>query len=172
MKLEKLDLFSISAIRHEFLIGESKREKSNDILVIKYSGVYRFGSGGSADAAFMLALAKAAISYTDPDGIVLDISELDYQWGDDFEMVFSLGSNSYPAPSKDEADQESEVLYVERPIPQATIIGAPCKEAVRTLLLGEYCDPDESLEEFPWIFENFDDAWNYVEKEITLSHRL
>jgi hypothetical protein len=96
MELEKLDLFSVSAIRHEFLIGESKREKSSDILVIKYSGVYRVGSGGNADAAFMLALAKAAISYTDPDGIVLDISELDYQWGDDVEEIAGPGVESSP----------------------------------------------------------------------------
>jgi hypothetical protein len=168
MKLEKADLFSISDIRHEFLIGKSQRTKYKEILVIKYSGEYGFGSRGNPDARFMCALAEAAISYYDPDGIVLDISELKYEWGDMLEMVFSLGAKYYRHTAKDKADQESKALYEMRAIPQATLIGPPCKEAVRTLLLGEDCDTSASLKEYAWLFENFDDAWNYVEEQIAL----
>jgi hypothetical protein len=166
MKLEKADLFSISDLRHEFLIGKSLRTKFKDILVIKYSGEYGVGSRGNPDAGFMCALAEAAISYYDPDGIVLDISELKYEWGDMLAMVFSLGSKYYRHPAKDKADQGSKALYEKWTIPQATLIGPPCKEAVRTLLSD--CDPDANPEEFPWLFENFDDAWNYVEEQIAL----
>jgi len=129
---------------------------------------YRYGSAGNADAAFMRALAQAAVSYTDPGGIVLDISKLHYVWGDMLESVFDLGERPR-LQRQARPDDNSLPLFVMNGIPQATVIGPDCKDAVRTLLLGINCRPEESLDEFEWLVESFDAAWRCFEDKIHLA---
>ena len=53
-----------------------------DVLVMAVRGVWGHGSAGNPDARAMLARARAALVAWDPDALVFDFRELDYQWGD------------------------------------------------------------------------------------------
>ena len=166
--IEKIDLFAESSLRFEFLVGESHRTKYKKILVARFWGEYRVGSAGNPDAAFIRAFAQAAISYCEPDGMLLDISEVRYEWGDMLDSVFSLGRRYYLHEAPGDFSPIEKPLFKEEELPQATLIGPPCIQAIRTLLLGKHCLPDASLDEFPWLFEDFEKAWYYLEDQIAL----
>ncbi len=100
-----------------FLVPSEKRPYLK-VLVIRYWGVYPFGSGGNADARYMHAMAKAAVAAFMPWGVVHDFSELRYEWGDMLELVFGVGPEVEPSPV-------------------AIVVGPGCEEAIRTLCHGE-----------------------------------
>jgi hypothetical protein len=158
--LTKFELFSDSDLKYQLYSGNSEIIEYADILVIKFIGQYRIGSAGNPDAAFMQAVSRTAIFEIDPDGILLDLRELHYEWGDMLDGVFELGERYYPVKRE---TQDEELLFESVPIPQATLIGPYCKEAIYTLI----ADVGDSAEECEWLFEDFDMAWNYLEWEIT-----
>ncbi|WP_253947915.1 hypothetical protein [Paenibacillus ehimensis] len=49
-------------------------------------------------------------------------------------------------------------------LPMAVVVGPPCEEAVRTLLLG--INSEEGLETIEWMFKNKDEAIAYIEKQL------
>lgn len=120
-----------------------------DILIIKYVGKYKYGSAGNNDARYMYAKGKLGFNLFEPEGIILDFQELEYQWGDMIELVFDIGVNEY----------EDEQL------PIALVIGNGCEEGIGTLIYGINSEKTNATTE-EWIFDNFDDAWRYVEKRI------
>jgi hypothetical protein len=69
-----------NAIVCEFLLdrlGDDWRE----VLIIRFVGKYRIGNLGRPDAAWMAAMSAAAQVRWEPQGIVLDLSRLEYEWG-------------------------------------------------------------------------------------------
>jgi hypothetical protein len=127
-----------------FLIPSEKRPYL-EVLVVRYSGVYPFGSAGNADARYMYAMAKAAVAAFEPWGVIHDLSDLRYKWGDLLEMVFSVGPEVEPSPV-------------------AAVVGPGCEEAVRTLCHG--INSDEPLESLGWVFRDLESAWRYVADRI------
>ena len=109
----------------------------------------------------MQAISHTAIYETDPDGILLDLSELHYEWGDLIELVLSgLGERFYIS---EQLSAENEPLFKRVSLPQATLVGSDCKEAISTLLY----DTKKPIEPYQWLFEDFDLAWDYIEQKIT-----
>jgi hypothetical protein len=127
-----------------FLIPSEKRPHL-EVLVIRYSGEYPFGSGGNADANYMHAMARAAVAAFGPFGVIHDFSELRYEWGDMLEMVYGVGPETEPSPV-------------------AIVVGADCEEAIRTLCHGERST--ESLDRLGWAFRDLQSAWRYVADRI------
>ncbi|MBK7885261.1 MAG: hypothetical protein IPJ81_16890 [Chitinophagaceae bacterium] len=140
ISLEKIDLENISELKVSYEEGYSRITNYLNILVIKYAGVYGVGSGGNSDATFMFAKAAFAIAAIEPFAIIIDLTDLKYVWGDQLEMIFNIQK------------------------PMALIVGEHCQEAIGTLIHGiESIEPPTTIS---WIFDNLEDAWNYLENEI------
>src|SRR5262245_57191729 len=94
-RLQELTLGSLSEIEVSIFSGPSKSADYYDLLVVKFKGKYRYGSSGNPDATFMSAMAEAGIVAWGPAGLILDLSELAYEWGDQLEEVFAAGEGHY-----------------------------------------------------------------------------
>jgi hypothetical protein len=119
-QLEPLDLTDFLTIRSSAFLYRSPLEDAPTVLILKFAGLYHPGSSGSPDATFISAVRDAAMLHHEPDGLVLDFSELEYQWGDDLDNLLP----------------NDEALYYWRQTPMAVVIGSKCREAIRTLIFG------------------------------------
>lgn len=52
------------------------------LIVVNFSGVYPPGSAGNEFAEAMVEFLRSVVAETQPGGIVLDLTRLDYVWGD------------------------------------------------------------------------------------------
>jgi len=149
-QLQELTLGSLSSIEVSFFSAPSRAADYYDLLVVKFRGHYRRGSSGTPDALFMSAMAEAGIVAWGPAGLILDLSELEYEWGELLETVFAAG----------------ESHYGDSRFPQAVIVGPHSEKAVRTLVVG--LDSTEPLECIGWLFRDLDSAWSYVEAQLSV----
>ena len=124
-KMREHTLAELSRIQVRYFMVESKTKPYLKILVIRYSGVYPPGSGGNDDAQYMYALASAGVAAFKPWGVIHDLTEIVYEWGDKLDLVFGVGPQFEASPV-------------------AVVVGPACEAAVRTLLLG--VDSDEPIE--------------------------
>jgi hypothetical protein len=145
MKLTEHRLQDMSKIEARYFTGPASKKDYLDILVIRYTGSYGYGSDGNGDARYMRAMAMAGTETYRCWGVIHDLRELHYEWGDMLESVFI-------SPHTDELG------------PVAVVVGPMCEEAVRTLLLGE--NSTELLEKIGYVFQSLDAAWAYVDAQI------
>lgn len=142
-QLKEFALDSLSDIRCSYWIGSHPgKSYDRDVLVVRFEGVYRIGSAGNDDATFMVSLGNAGVDALDPDAIIIDLSRLNYKWGDMMDSVFGIGG--------------------ERELPMALVVGVDCRYAIGTLCFGENSKTDACEKE--WIFDSLDDAWQYTTK--------
>ncbi|MNI49415.1 hypothetical protein D3C73_1040250 [compost metagenome] len=141
--LKRLNLRDLSDLNVDFSMVTAN-DGLKRILIIKCSGTYRIGSAGDGDALYMLAMGRAALAAWSPSGVILDWSELDYQWGDLLEMVLDVG-----------VDQ-----YLNAPFPRAVIVGDKCEEAFKTLILG--FNGEDSIEKLGYVFRDIESGVNYI----------
>jgi hypothetical protein len=80
-----------------------------------------------------------------PNGVILDLTDLEYEWGDMMEYVFGIGTK----------------LYHPRTLPKALVVGDKCIESIGTLIHGLYSKTPPTTED--WIFDALEEAWVYVE---------
>jgi hypothetical protein len=126
-------------IRVEFFLVEPPPSKGGRLLVMKFSGVYGVGCEGNPDAAYMSAMSAAAVDYWQPEGTVLDLSELQYDWGDLIETA--LGPREGHAP-------------------HAVVVGPKSRRALATLMFG--LDTTKDATDHEGYFDNLDVAIAYV----------
>ncbi|TQV88273.1 hypothetical protein [Aliikangiella coralliicola] len=64
------------------------KEKNSVGALIKISGKYGYGSDGAADAKFISWRVGEILDHPEYwiRGVVIDISELEYEWGDDIDV--------------------------------------------------------------------------------------
>lgn len=149
IKLEKLDPEDWSDIKVEYFGGSSSFKTYNNIFVIKYIGKHGVGAAGNGDAQDMYAKGEFGLDIFEPSGVILDFQELDYVWGDMLELVFDVGAY--------------KSINIE--FPKALVIGDNCAKAIGTLIHG--IDSKESATTKEWIFDNFEEAWRYVDGKIS-----
>lgn len=142
-KLEEL-----SEIKYQVHIGKSNEVSYLEIMILKFIGVYGFGSAGNSDAIFMRAIGEAVLEAWEPGGLIIDLSELSYEWGDQLEDVFYIGSYKYR----------------DMPFPIALIVGDKSEEAIRTLILG--IQSTQGIHEIGWVFKEVSSAWGYIETKL------
>lgn len=145
---KQMKLADLSKVKYEVHIGNSNIRAYLKIMILKFIGSYGDGSSGNSDARYMSAIGKAALEAWGPSGVIIDLSELNYQWGDELDRVFDIGSDQ----------------YVDAPFPTALIVGKSSEEAVRTLILG--INSTQEISEIGWVFKDLEDAWNYIENQI------
>jgi hypothetical protein len=122
---------------------DDPHDTENRLLVIRYHGTYGIGSDGNGDAVYMTAMGRAAIEVFEPATIVIDLSELHYEWGDMLECLWNLG--------------------FERQLPYAIVVGPGCRAAVGTLLFG--IDSTTDACDSPEVFDTLDAAVAYVRSQ-------
>lgn len=144
MAYEPLDLEALSDIDVSYRIARSIHKPNRRVLVVSFSGEYRGGSDGNPDARYMLLKASAGLAAVHRRaGIVLDLTDLEYVWGDLLETVFAVGNTAHPSA-----------------VPLAVVVGRHCEAAVRTLILG--IDSRKRLRTVKWVFRDLDKACEYV----------
>ncbi|MEM1182745.1 MAG: hypothetical protein AAGM22_30655 [Acidobacteriota bacterium] len=144
--LETLRLEDLrSSIDVSFRRGPSSTKPQLDILIVSYRGRYPFGSSGNTDAEYMHAMGLAAVHAFSPSGLIIDMSDLHYEWGDRLEKVFDIGYDP---------------VYDER-LPTAAVVGPECRDAVRSLIVGTASE--DFAGEAEWVFESLESAWSFVD---------
>lgn len=141
-------LEDLSEIEYEVHIGSSNEVNYLKIMILKFIGEYGFGSAGNSDAKYMRAMGEAVLEAWNPGGLILDLSDLSYEWGDQLEDVFYIGSYKYR----------------DKPFPIALIVGDKSEEAVRTLIVG--INSTKALNEIGWVFRDLSSAWEFVEAKL------
>jgi hypothetical protein len=161
-KLQEHTLGELSQIKVRYFLGTSRHQPYLPILVIRYNGIYPPGSAGNDDAHYMKAMAKAGVAAFEPWGVIHDLSELTYEWGDRLDSAF-IG----PEGNGEGGELLGAIFATSNPPlagQPAVVVGPQCEEAVRTLLLGE--NSQELIEKVGYVFRHLDSAWEFVEAQL------
>ncbi|MCM3342457.1 hypothetical protein M3650_28495 [Paenibacillus sp. MER TA 81-3] len=110
--LEKVSLHELSRLEHNIYLTKSTMRQYKDMMVLQFTGNYGYGSEGNSDAAYMKAIATAALSVWEPTALIINLSELTYEWGDRLEEIFYIGTHQYD----------------DTPFPTALVVGPDCEE--------------------------------------------
>ncbi len=139
MKLQPVRLEDETKLRCEFQLETTGRNPFCFTLIVKFTGDYRDGSAGKPDLRFMVGMTKTAVAIWQPAALVVDLSELRYEWGDDLADLVS--------PSV--AGKKT-----------AVVVGPKCARAIATLLWGTSTQREAAEADF--IFESVETAWQAV----------
>lgn len=128
-------------IGHHFFLAGGDEEGFGQTLVVAFSGQYRDGSLGNPDATYMYGLLSLACQLWHHRGLVIDLSGLSYEFGDQILMALA-----HPFG-----------------LPSALVVGPGCEAALATLI-SEEC-PAPPVTDFEWVFDTVDDALDYVARQ-------
>lgn len=121
-------------ITYDFKILNLRNTNLIEMLVISFHGTYRDGAAGSPDAGLIKGIVKTGLSVFDPFSLLIDLSDLKYDWGDNLDLSFE------------------ETAYTKIVI----LVGEKCRRALSTLSYGMHTDKDIVDNEF--FFDSFDKA--------------
>lgn len=110
-------------------------------LVVSFAGRYGYGGKGNPDASAMCAMVHAGIEAFGPAGVVLDLRELVYEWGDQMSEVIVAG-----------------MVHDVHDVQCTIVVSDTCREAMRTLIEQEWDDDPRA-----WLFETIDAAFDALE---------
>ena len=117
VQLRPVTFEALSALRHSIFVSESPGGISPEFLVIRYEGVYRHGGAGRGDALYIVAAAEAALKAWWAPCTILDLRDLQYEWGDNMEWITSIAWD--------------RVMH--RHSPLAIVVSDKCREALQSL---------------------------------------
>jgi len=106
---------SLSSITYQASVSPEARYPK--LLIVEFSGEYRSGGAGKPDATFIMAIMNALQRAWPSKAIVIDFRKLSYQWGDEMEWVYGIGSNPRSGCNT----------------PLSIIVGAQCEQALQSL---------------------------------------
>jgi hypothetical protein len=147
MELKRVSLEELSRIEYSLYTGV-RANTHQEILLARFTGVCGIGSSGSDDAIFMRAIVVAALDAWSPFGLILDLRQLDYQWGDEMTSVLCGGDRYLGVPR----------------LPTTVIVSNQCRTGLTSLVeqeMGE--DPAH------WLFDDFDAAAAALELKMRAS---
>lgn len=85
---KQLKLEDLSNIQYEVHTGTSRVVDYLEIMILKFIGDYGYGSAGNSDATYMSAIGKAVLEAWEPGGLIIDLSDLSYEWGIELKASF------------------------------------------------------------------------------------
>jgi hypothetical protein len=163
--LKERRLSDLSRLEVRYYLAPSQKLEDANVLVIKYTGSYQDGCKGNSDAQFMCAMARAGIIAFEPNGVIHDLSQLTYNWGDMLSNVFSEGVLR-PNPAEEKLAEIFGHKWSDSHTAQpAVVVGPACEEAVRTLLLGT--DSTAPISSVGWVFRDLDSARRFIDDQFT-----
>ena len=145
MELEPVNLAAFLEITPSAFLYKSRLENAPLVLIVKFKGLYHSGSSGSPDAGFISAVKNSALYHYVPDALILDFSELEYEWGDDLDNLLP----------------DDDAVYYWRRTPMAVVVGPRCREAIRTLTFG--LEDERQLSETTWAKDSLEEAISFIE---------
>ncbi|MCG6157507.1 hypothetical protein [Rubinisphaera margarita] len=95
MNLKPLDIRRDVSINHAYFETSLPSPPHLEILVVRFSGTSGFGCANDSDAIYMDAMVRAGIAAFDSVGVILDLREMGYEWGDMMLCPFAAGSRYY-----------------------------------------------------------------------------
>lgn len=153
IRLDESSSIIVSFARVDRDTSKSQHVRSPDILIVAFHGKYRYGSTGNADADYMRAMAEAGLYATSPTALILDFSELAYEWGDKIDWVLNSGT-----------DQYGDAFF-----PMVVVVDEGCAGGLQSLIRGMNSeDPIDDNETFFWTVE---DAITKIYKQIDDYHK-
>lgn len=123
-----------STIEYKFQISYLRNTNLINVLIISIEGKYRNGSAGSPDAGYIRGIIKMGVEVFDPFFVIIDFSNLEYNWGDDFDLSFSETGN----------------------IKTSVVVGSKCRYAMSTLNFG--LNTNKDIVDNDFFFESLQDA--------------
>ena len=139
-KLEELS----SSLKYKIYTCPFEKQSQLEAIVVAFYGKYGFGSAGNGDATFMTAIIMAALAGWEPSGLVIDLRQMKYEWGDLIVKAIDAGANR----------------YINAPFPTAIVISDLNREGL-TSLVSDEMDEEPSK----WLFESLETAMREVEKQ-------
>ena len=146
--LEETVLNEAAPIHVRYFLGRAPRAEGWNILVVKYEGVCRSGAVGEPDGRFMLAMRKAGLTTWEPDGLVVDLTDLDCkEFSEGLTSLLYLGEGYYGSEN----------------LPEAVVVGPRCESAIRWYYqnINAHCRPETTKE----YFHDVETAIEQVEEE-------
>ncbi|TWU50704.1 hypothetical protein Poly51_39970 [Rubripirellula tenax] len=95
MELKPLDIRDDVSVTHAYFQTSLPSPPHLDVLVVRFSGKSGFGCANNSDAIYMEAMTRAGITAFDSVGVILDLRELAYEWGDMMVNPFAAGHKHY-----------------------------------------------------------------------------
>lgn len=161
MSLRPVTIEDQTTIRHQFFLDEEDESGEGAILVAAFRGRYRIGCLGAPDATYMSRMTQTAAVLWDAQGVVLDLAELEYEWGDDLEGLVSGGGWITAALAPGEMMMHQLFgASPPPPTPFAVVVGPGCRDAIATLLFG--INTTRPATDAEHIFDSLPDAIAYV----------
>ncbi|RQP21436.1 hypothetical protein [Piscinibacter terrae] len=151
-QFSEVDWTAYSAVDIAYEVAQYRFEREYKLLRVRFAGDYGCGAGGNGDATYMDAMYRAAVEIIDPDGLILDFSDLNYKWGDLLGKVLNV----------------PDCLAQRGRPPFAIVVAKGCEKAVLSLLTE---DLGWSENELAWVFRDLLSAQRYVE-QIMREHGL
>jgi hypothetical protein len=146
MKLTPHRLDELSEIKYEYFTSSfpsSDNSDDDDVLIVAFHGSCGFGSGSNADRQFMSAMTKAGLAAFEPLGLILDMTDLVYEWGDMMSAILGAGDG----------------IYFESPFPTVVIVSSKCLDGLTSLVRDEMDDDPAA-----WLYSDLSSALAAVER--------
>jgi len=118
----------------------SNEQDQIEVMVVAFRGKYRSGSFGNGDGRLMAAITHAAIAGWLPSGLLIDLREVEYEFGNTLIDCIDAGRD------------QSCGWYV----PTRIIVADKSKRGVESLLTYLKRDPKE------WVFSTMEEALHHL----------
>ena len=146
MELKPLDIRHDVSVDHAFFQAALPSPPHLEILVVRFSGTSGFGCANNSDAIYMDAMVRAGIAAFDSVGVILDLREMGYEWGDMMLCPFSAGHGH----------------YVDSDLPIVAVVSDLNRTGLTSLMIDE-ADTDPATV----LFDTIDDALAYLDQRHT-----
>lgn len=90
MQPHRLSLSGLSDLKYDFTLWADQSQLP-EILVVSFHGLYDHGSLGNGDGRLMAAIVSAGVVAWQPSGLVLDLRDLDYEFGNTILGAINVG---------------------------------------------------------------------------------
>ncbi len=112
------------SIKHKYFTPMKNQTDNMDILIVSFLGTYPSGSLGSSYAKYISLMSLHGLQYFEPECLILDFRELDYQYGNSLMGVFQDISIF-----KDANKEENEPFF-----PVLVVTSDKCKDGFLSLV--------------------------------------
>jgi len=124
MELSPVSFKSLSSITYVIALPRHERFKTPEFVHVSFSGRYRDGAEGAPDATFIVAIMEAVQRAWYSECLIIDLTDLTYEWGDNMAWVYGIGWSGKTRCHK----------------PLAIIVSEKCRKALRTLSPDDFDD--------------------------------
>ena len=142
MELNPLNIREDVSVDHAYFQTQLPSPPNLDILVVRFTGQSGFGCANNSDAIYMEAMIRAGITAFDPVGVLLDLRNMAYEWGDMMVNPLCAGHQH----------------YVDSDLPLAVVVSDLNREGLTSLVTDEMqSDPSKLL------FETMETAIHFLD---------